>query len=166
MIDLTRIGHTLAGMGLRGERPLQVQPIWTPDEDHPDIFHLILRFTHGAVKSWHLEAPKLPITDSWMKMALTHLVERIIGDLRFGYSEPATRPDKRAFHEFERHSDALVAALHDMLMTWARWRIELYRKRALPAWKFEEAPEAEDDGVDTGWRPPAVIAGEEPPGGW
>ena len=152
-------------IGLTKERPLHIRPVWMPDAAQPDVFTITIQFTNGTNKSWQLEAPKFPITEPWIKNALTELIERIVDDLRYGHSQPESKRDPRAFVEFDRHSEALVADFHAMLHTWSKWRIDLYRKTALPAWKFKEDPDA-DTGVDSGWRPPMVAPGEEPPGGW
>jgi hypothetical protein len=143
----------------------EFRPIWMPDEKDPDVFTLVIEFSHGERKSWQIKAPSLPIVESWIRSAMQGLIERIVDDLRYGHSQPECRPDKRAFQEFDRHAEGFTRALHDMLTTWARWRIERYRKRALPAWKFKEDPDA-DTGVDSGWRPPMVTPGEPTPEGY
>jgi hypothetical protein len=136
-----------------------------PDAAQPDIFTLAIQFTNGANKSWQIKAPTLPITEGWIKDALTYLIIRITSDLRYGHSQPESKPDRQAFQEFDRHSEALVADMHAMISTWAKWRIDLYRKTALPAWKFQEDPDA-DTGKDTEWRPPMAAPGEPTPEGY
>jgi len=140
-------------------RPTEFRPIWMPDEKDFDTFTLVIEFSHGQRKSWQIKAPTLPIVESWIKGAMTYLIERIVDDLRFGHSQPECRPDKRAFQEFDRHAEGFTVALHDMLTRWAAWRIERYRKTALPAWKFKEDPDS-DTGIDSGWRAPMVAPGE------
>jgi hypothetical protein len=144
----------IANERFRG-RPTALRPIWMPDDAQPDVFSLVIEFSHGERKNWQLKAPSLPITEAWIKQAMTDLVERIVSDLRFGHSQPECRPDKKAFDEFHRNADGVVAAIHDMLTRWAQWRIERYRKTALPAESFREDPDA-DSGNDSGWRPPMV----------
>lgn len=116
----------------------QLRPVWMPDETQPDIFTFVLEFSHGVRKSWQVVAPKLPITEGWIRAALTHLIERITADLRYGHSLPEMTPDKRAFQEFARHDDAMVAALHDMILEWSKWRIGHYRSVSKPAESFRE----------------------------
>ncbi len=134
-------------------KPTEFRPIWMPDDAKPDTFTLLIEFSHGERKSWEVQAPPLPIVESWIRGAMTGLIERIVDDLRYGHSQPECRPDKQAFREFDRHAEGFVAALHDMLTKWAAWRIERYRKTALPADQFREDPDS-DTGIDSGWRPP------------
>ena len=96
----------------------------------PNTFVVMLRFATGKNGTWMLSAPPVPITDVWIKDALTVLLERIIEDLREGSEARGFKADRKAFQQTNWAS--VTGALHTMLVEWERKRREWITAIAAP----------------------------------
>jgi hypothetical protein len=110
--------------------PMTTQMALVVDESNPDVFGVLFKFPTGRNQVWHLEAPRVPIDEAWIKQAIAALLKQIIGDLRDGWSEPKYKRDKRAFQQ--TNWESVTGGLRRLLGDWAELRKAHYRAMVAP----------------------------------
>jgi hypothetical protein len=110
--------------------PMTTELVPVVDPKDPDVFGVLFRFPTGRNQVWHLTAPKTPIDEAWIKAAIAAVLKQIMGDLRYGWSEPKWKRDTAAFAK--TNWESVTGALHRLLSEWAKTRTAHYRAMASP----------------------------------